>query len=78
MITDWARRILQHPHKLDDKSTIKVIDESIVGKTFSPDLFKEELKDLGYSFDIFVDKDNKIYRFQRIVPKEDLSEREVW
>ena len=54
------------------------IDESVIGETFSPDLFRKECAELGYSFEIFVDKNGKIYRFTRIVPQDADKNGDVW
>ena len=68
-------RILAKPEASSSKPDI---DESVLGKTFSPELFKEELKDLGYNFEIFVDKENKIYRFSRFVAPDVNTTGDVW
>ena len=54
------------------------IGESVIGKTFSPDLFREELKDLGYDFKVYVDKDNRIYKFTRFTAPAIDENGDVW
>jgi hypothetical protein len=54
------------------------IDEALVGRTLSPELFHDELSGLGYDFEVFVDGLGKIWRFRRIKPLEDRSDGDVW
>jgi hypothetical protein len=53
-------------------------DEAVVGKTLSPELFREELAGLGYDFEVFADGTGKIWRFRRISPQNDRSDGDVW
>jgi aspartokinase len=53
-------------------------DELVVGKVLSLELFKEYLQELGYDFQVFTDKDNKIYRFERYIKPDVDSTREFW
>ena len=54
------------------------VGESVIGKTFSLDLFKKYLSDLGYSFKVYVDKEDKIYAFERTAPREENVNGDVW
>lgn len=63
---------------IDNSSKNKTIDESVIGKTFSLDLFKKYLSDLGYSFKVYVDKEDKIYAFERTAPREENVNGDVW
>jgi hypothetical protein len=56
----------------------KEVDELVVGKVLSLELFKEYLKDLGYDFELFTDKDNKIYRFERYVKPNTDPNGDCW
>jgi len=53
-------------------------EEAIVGKQLSLDIFRHELSNLGYDFEIFTDTTGKIYRFRRILPKNDDPNGDVW
>lgn len=54
------------------------IDEAVLERTLSPELFRTELSELGYDFEVFVDGTGKIWRFRRIAPKNDRSDGDVW
>jgi aspartokinase len=56
----------------------KEVDELVVGKVLSLELFKEYLKDLGYDFELFTDKENKIYRFQRYNKDNSNPNGDIW
>ena len=62
----------------DKSSNYPGIDEALVGKTLSPELFKSELAGLGYDFEVFVDGNGKIWRFRRIPPQNSDSTGDVW
>ena len=53
-------------------------EELVVGKVLSLELFKKYLAELGYDFELFTDKDNKIYRFQRYVKSNVDENGDVW
>lgn len=54
------------------------IEEAIVGKSLSTDIFKSFCADLGYDFEIFTDTTGKIYRFRRISPDTSSKDGDVW
>lgn len=54
------------------------IDESIVDKPLSLELFKEELAHLGYNFKVYTNSEGKIYRFERISPSDANENGDVW
>lgn len=54
------------------------IDEAVIGRTLTPELFRSELGDLGYDFEIFADPRGRIWRFRRIAPKNDVPDGDVW
>lgn len=53
-------------------------EEAAIGKPLSPELFREIFADLGYDFEVFADRDGKIYRFRRILPKDEHQDGDVW
>lgn len=61
-----------------ESSNTTEIDEVVVEKPLSLELFKAELADLGYDFEVFVDTNGKIYRFRRISPKNGREDGDVW
>jgi hypothetical protein len=64
--------------KLEPASNYTEIDASVVGKDLSLGTFRRELAELGYDFEVFADKDGKIYRFRRIIAKNELKDGDVW
>jgi hypothetical protein len=54
------------------------IEEIVVGKTLTLDLFKQELLPLGYDFEVYINNFDRILRFRRIAPKEDRISGEYW
>ena len=56
----------------------KTPEEAAIGKPLSPELFSEYFADLGYDFEVFVDRNGKIYRFRRILPKNERQDGDVW
>jgi hypothetical protein len=71
----FSRLGTENPRKSSNEPEI---DEAVVGKTLSLDLFKRELADLGYDFEVFTDRESKIYRFRRFVPSNDRTDGDVW
>jgi hypothetical protein len=54
------------------------VDELVIGKVFSVELFKKYMAELGYNFEVFVDKDNKIYRFTRFANAQWNKDGDAW
>jgi hypothetical protein len=65
-------------HRNEPSSNNDEIDETIVGKTLSLDLFKTELAGLGYDFEVFADRDGKVFRFRRIAADNSMHDGDVW
>jgi hypothetical protein len=54
------------------------IEEIVLGRPLTVELFKEELSGLGYDFEVFAANDGKIWRFRRIPPRNERENGDVW